>query len=86
MKREHVEKYLGVQIAIKFARSWFNEAVGEWVEEDTEYVGCLDRCRGYQQEKYYVLNHNDDYFLPTDECCFGPTYISKIRIIEDKAL
>ena len=76
MRREQVDKYLGKLVAVTFIHDWFNEATQSWVNEEDEYVGVLNRCTGYQQERYYQLD--SDKWLPTDNACWGAHRMKKI--------
>lgn len=77
MERKTADKYLGCNVALTFARTWFNEAVQSWVDEEEEYVGVLNRCNGHKQEKYYQLDSPN--FLPTDNACWSAARMKKIR-------
>ena len=77
MTRKKVDSFLGKLVAITFTRSWFNEAVQSWVDEEEEYVGILNRCTGYNQSDYYQLDSKE--WLPTDNACWRESRIKTIR-------
>lgn len=79
MTKKQVDKFLGKYVAITFANNWFNEATQEWVEEDEEYIGILNRCNN--PEKHYQLD--SDKYLPTHNACWRE---SKIKTIKEVTL
>lgn len=75
MTIKQVDKYLGKYVAITFVKSWFNEATQDWVEENEEYLGTLNRCNN--PKKHYQLD--SDEWLPTDNACWREREIKSIR-------
>lgn len=78
MKRKQVDKYVGLEVALTFTHSWFNEAVQSWVNEEEEYVGILKTYEYSEKRHYYELVSSQ--CLPTDKSCFSANRIKKIRI------
>ena len=77
MIRNQVDKFLQKYVAVEFYESWFNEATQTWVYEDEPYIGVLVRVPYEEQSKFYMLKSEKP--LATDNACWGPAIISKIR-------
>lgn len=77
MKREQVNKFVGKLVELTFKRSWFNEAVQEWVNEDEKYIGILERCETLTQRQYYGLDSNK--WLPTHNACWSANSIRTLK-------